>query len=67
MSPLPAILSTSEIVSRSASLHFGRIAAVDRSADVAEGAAKPGPELPVVLPATNVLPVRFERGFVAGH
>ncbi len=48
-------------------LHLVRRACVDRGADVAEGAAKPGAELPVPFAPFDVLPVRFERGFVTGH
>ena len=48
-------------------LQLGGIAAVDRGADVTKCAAKTRAELAVVFPAANVLPVRFERGFVAGH
>ena len=65
--PLPAILSTSEIGLPQRVLDLRRIAAVDGRADVAQRAAQARAQLAVVLAALDVLPVRFERGFVTGH
>ena len=44
-----------------------RVVAVDRRADVPQGAAEPGAELAVVFATLDVLAVRFERGIVTGH
>src|SRR4026207_1117577 len=48
-------------------LHLRRIARVDGGADGAQGAAEARPVLPIRLTLDEVLPVRFDCGFVAGH
>ena len=67
MTFFPAILSTSEIVSRSASFTFAGIAGIDRGADGAERPPQPGPVLPVRLALHEVLTVRLNSGIVASH
>ena len=67
MRPLPAILSTSEIVVRSASFTLAASPVSMADADVAQRAAQPGTHLAIALATFDVLTMSLQRGIVTSH